>query len=211
MPVCSNSVPAPELDRIAEAARVLATGGAVVYPTETVYGLGVDAFDAAALERLAALKVRFGRQPISVLIGDVAMLRQIAEDIPAAAATLMARFWPGPLTLVLSARPGLSAVLTAASGSIGVRLSSHPIARALVRRFGRPITAPSANPAGRPPATTIDMARGYFADRVDLYLDGGRLPGEPASTVVDVRAEMRVIRAGAVPVEALRAALQAEE
>jgi L-threonylcarbamoyladenylate synthase len=181
------------------AARILAAGGIVVYPTETLYGLGADASNDAALQRLVELKGREPGKPIAVLIGDAEMLEGMVAEISEQAAELMRRFWPGPLTIVLRARPTVARVLTGGGDGIGVRLSSHPTATALVRALGRPVTAPSANPAGLPPPTRLDEARAYFGARVDAYLDGGCLPGEPASTVVDARGGLRVIRDGAVP------------
>lgn len=194
----SNSASAVEA-----AARVLAAGGIVVYPTETLYALGVDAANATALQRLVAVKGREAGKPIAVLVTDREMLESIVNDVSEVAAGLMRRFWPGPLTMVLRARPELSPVLTGGSDGIGVRISSHPMATALVRALGRPVTAPSANPAGLQPPQRLDAARAYFGARVDLYLDGGALPGEPASTVIDVRDGVRVIREGAVPTAAV--------
>ncbi len=107
---------------------------------------------------------------------------------------------------MLPARAGVSELLTGGTGTIGVRVSSHPVATALVVALGRPVTAPSANPAGCTPPVTVDDARGYFGTTVDAYLDAGRLPGEPASTVVDVRDGLRVLREGAVPAALVRAA-----
>jgi L-threonylcarbamoyladenylate synthase len=205
---CSSSAAAP--DAIATAARVLAGGGLVVYPTETVYGLGADASNAAALDRLVLVKGREPGKPISVLLSDLSMLDALVCEVPPAARRLMARFWPGPLTLVLRARPGVSSVLTADGGGIGVRLSSHPMATALVRALGRPVTTPSANPAGQRPPATVDDARAYFGPRVDGYLDGGPVRGEPASTVVDVRGEWTVIREGAISRSSLLAVLSNE-
>jgi L-threonylcarbamoyladenylate synthase len=189
------------------AARLLAGGGVVVYPTETLYALGVDACNPRALQRLIALKAREPGKPIAVLVSDQSMLREIADEVSGGADALMRRFWPGPLTIVLRARPTVSEVLTAGSGGIGVRVSSHPLAAELVRRLGRPVTAPSANPAGRRPPACVEDARAYFGARVDDYLAGGRLPGEPPSTVVDMRDDLRIIRAGAVSADALRACL----
>lgn len=194
MPGSSNSASAVEA-----AARTLAAGGLVVYPTETLYGLGADACNEAALQRLVDVKGREPGKPIAVLVSEMTMLEEVVDEIPDVAAKLMQRFWPGPLTIVLRARASVSRLLTGDDDGIGVRVSSHPIAGALVRALGRPVTAPSANPAGAPPPTRLDEARAYFGDRIDYYLDGGCLPGEPASTVVDVRGTLRVIRDGAVP------------
>ena len=181
------------------AARILAAGGIVVYPTETLYGLGADAVNEVALRRLVELKGREVGKPIAVLISDTRMVEEMVEEIPARAADLMRRFWPGPLTIVLRARPRVSRVLTGGGDGVGVRASSHPLAMALVCQLGRPVTAPSANPAGLRPPTRCDDAHAYFGSRVDYYLDGGCLAGEPASTVVDARQSLRVIRDGAVP------------
>lgn len=200
MPGSSSSVPDAEIDR---AVGILTSGGIVVYPTETLYGLGADAWNDDALERLLGLKVREPGKPIAVLIGDLDMLGELAESVPAEAAQLIERHWPGPLTLVFAARPRVPAALTGGSGGIGVRISSHPVARALVTALGRPLTSPSANPAGKPPPRGVEEAAAYFGAAVDFYLDGGPLPGEPASTVVDVRNGLRLLRAGAVGFESL--------
>ncbi|MFQ5666081.1 MAG: L-threonylcarbamoyladenylate synthase [Candidatus Binatia bacterium] len=195
-------------ESIHAAARVLAAGGSVVYPTETLYALGVDALNPRALERLVGLKVRTPGKPIAVLISDTSMLHDLVDEVPSYAAVLMRRFWPGPLTLVLRGRPSLSPLLTGGGNGIGVRLSSHATAISLVRTLGRPVTAPSANPAGLRPPTCIEEARTYFGSRVEYYLDGGRVRGEPASTVVDARGQLVVIREGAVTAAALRASLR---
>jgi L-threonylcarbamoyladenylate synthase len=190
--------------QLAVAVRTLAQGGVVVYPTETLYGLGVDASNPAALHRLVALKGREPGKPILVLVGDMTMLAALVDDIPPAAHRLMRRFWPGPLTVVLRARADVSPVLTGGSGTIGVRLSSHPTARTLPLQLGRPVTAPSANPRGQPPPRTVAEARRYFGRTVDHYVDGGLVQGIP-STVVDARGALRVIRHGAVPATEIRA------
>jgi L-threonylcarbamoyladenylate synthase len=210
MPGSSSSTGGHDHEAIVMAARALARGDIIVYPTETLYALGVDAGNAAALQRLLELKVRQVGKPIAVLIGDVEMLREIAAEIPSRAEVLMRHFWPGPLTLVLRARPTVSPLLTGGGDGIGVRLSSHPLATAVVRTLGRPVTAPSANPAGMRPPTHVEEARAYFGSRVDCYLDGGALRGEPASTVVDVREGLTVIREGAVTADAVRSSLLAE-
>jgi L-threonylcarbamoyladenylate synthase len=166
--------------------------------------LGVDALNESALGRLVDLKVRNAHKPISVLVSDDRMLNRLVEAIPTKARVLIDRFWPGPLTMVFAARPGLPAALTAGTGSIAARVSSHPTAQALVAALGRPLTSPSANPAGQPPPKRIADARAYFGERVDCYLDAGALPGEPASTVVDVRGDLRLVRPGAIDFEILQ-------
>jgi len=190
--------------------RALARGKLVVFPTETLYGLGADARSDAAVEHLVAVRGREAGKPILVLVRDVAMAETVAAEMPEGARRLAARFWPGPLTLVLRARPGLSTALTAGSGTIGVRAPGHPAAAAIVDGLGGPVTAPSANPPGGTPPRRLDEARAYFGDRVDVYVDGGELPGG-GSTVASVDGdELRVLRAGVVSEAALRAALGGE-
>jgi L-threonylcarbamoyladenylate synthase len=168
----------------------------VGFPTETFYGLGVDAFDVAALERLRALKGRGAEKAISVLVTE-AMLDQLVAEISPRARELMAAHWPGALTMALPARPGLPEALVM-DGCIAVRHSPHPVAQALVNALGRPVTATSANPAGAPPVTTAEGVRGYFGDRC-LVVDGGATPGGQPSTLVRVRGDVvEVLRAGAV-------------
>jgi L-threonylcarbamoyladenylate synthase len=195
---------------VERAVDVLRRGGVVVYPTETLYGLGVDATDEAALRRLVALKGREEGKPIAVLVSDREMLNTVAVDVPAAAERLMRRFWPGPLTLALPARPWVSRLLTGGGHTIGVRCSSHPLASALVAGLGRPVTTCSANPSGAPPSRTVPQARAYFGAAVDAYVDGGDLPGGIGSTVVEPDAEPKIIRQGAIPAEEVAAALRAE-
>jgi L-threonylcarbamoyladenylate synthase len=146
-------------------------------------------------------------KPILVLVRDLAMAEAVAVDIPPAARRLAARFWPGPLTLVLAARPGLPPALTAGTGTIGVRAPGHATAAALVEGLGAPVTAPSANPPGAAPPRRVAEAVAYFGDRVAAYVDGGELPGG-ASTVAAVDGQdVRVLRSGPVSEAALRAAL----
>jgi L-threonylcarbamoyladenylate synthase len=198
-------VPTPDL---AAAIAVLARGDLVVYPTETLYGLGARALLPRAVAAVAALKARDRDKPISVIVHDRAMLDAVVAEVPPAAARLMARFWPGPLTLVLPARADLPPELAAGSGAVGVRVSSHPVAVALAAAVGEPITATSANPGGAPAPADVARARRYFGARVAAYVDGGPLAGGSGSTVVSVAADaVRVLRVGAVAIERLREAL----
>ncbi len=209
MPACSSNNMAA-CDALADAVAALRRACLVVYPTETLYGLGADALEPVALQRLVAVKGREPGKPISVLVSDFDMLADVVESIPSVAGALAQRFWPGPLTMVLPARAGLSDVLTGGSGSIGVRISSHDLATQLVRGLGRPVTTPSANPAGQPPPRRIKEARNYFGDEVSVYLGTQVLPGEPASTVLDLRGKPRVLRAGVVTAAAIAAAIGEE-
>jgi L-threonylcarbamoyladenylate synthase len=188
--------PAPVL---AEAAAVLRAGGLVAFPTETFYGLGAVAMEAVAARRVVAVKGRPDGKPLLVLVDSPAMVGVVAREISPRARELMARHWPGPLTLVLPARPEVPDEVTGGSGTVGVRLSPHPVACGLVRALGAPITAPSANLSGRPAPTTAAAIFADFRDRIELVLDGGATAGGEPSTVLDVTVDPpRVIRAGAL-------------
>jgi len=187
----------------------LRVGDLVVYPTETLYGLGADASNAKALERLVRVKGREPGKPIAVLVSDLDMLEELVIAIPPPARRLAEFLWPGPLTLVLAARPHVSELLTGGSGTIGARVSSHAQAQALVRALGRPLTTPSANPAGQTPPRRVQEAQAYFGDEVACYLDDGILPGEPPSTVVDARGRLSIVRPGAIAESVIVAAAQA--
>ena len=168
----------------------------VAYPTETFYGLGVDAFSEAALERLRAVKGR-GEKAISVLIDGEAMLARLCAEVPPLAADLMRRHLPGALTIALPARAGLPAALVS-DGFVAVRQSPHPLARALVTRFGGPVTTTSANRAGEPPATTSAAVTAALGSGCHL-LDGGPTAGGAPSTLVRVRGDaVEILRHGAV-------------
>jgi len=195
--VIDASRPAPAA--LETAVRVLRAGGLVAFPTETFYGLGALALDEAAVARVFEAKGRPGDKPLLVLIDSLAMVERVAGEVPDRARRLMARYWPGPLTLVLPARADLPRALTAGTGTIGVRLSGHPLARALVGAAGAPVTAPSANPHGEVSPRTADEVIAALGTRVDLVLDGGPTPGGPASTVLDVTGATPVLlRPGAV-------------
>jgi L-threonylcarbamoyladenylate synthase len=190
---------APATDELAEAARVVRHGGLVAFPTETFYGLGAHALDVEAVARVFRAKGRPADKPLLVLVDSLAMAGEIASPIPERARRLIARYWPGPLTLILRARPHVPAALTAGSGSVGLRIPSHPVALALVRAAACPITAPSANPHGGASPTTAGEVLAGLGDRVDLVLDGGATPGGPASTLLDLTGPRpRLLRPGAV-------------
>jgi len=196
---------------IDDAIEALKDGKLVVYPTETFYALGADAYSAAAVARLFAAKVRDADQPIALIAADNAMAFTIAREIPPPARHLADAFWPGPLTIVIPARTGLPEGLAGPDGGVGVRVSSHPVARELARRLGRPLTATSANLSGRPPAVTLAQARAAFAGKVKVYLEGGTLKaGAPSTVVAFDRYGFRVLRAGAIAESEIAAVLSAE-
>jgi L-threonylcarbamoyladenylate synthase len=193
------------------AIEALRSGEVVVYPTETFYGMGVDALSPAALDRLFALKGREPGKPVALIAADAPSAFELAREVSEVARRLADAFWPGPLTLVLPARDDLPAPLIGPDGGVGVRVSSHPIARALAEGLGRPITATSANLAGGQPATTLGEARNTFGAKVKVYLEGGKLMASAASTVVACdRNGWRVLRAGAISDRAVAAALSVE-
>ena len=203
-----SPLPALLVDDVDKAApqlkSVFAGGGIIAYPTETFYGLGVDPFRPEALERLFMLKGRARGKPVLVVIRDASSLHSLVADIPPCAASLMERYWPGPLTLIFRAKKGLPALLTGGTGRIGVRLSSSPITRRLLEILHSPLTSTSANPSGREPAQDYKEVLEYFGDGVDAVIKGDRLVATLPSTVVDVTGERPVvIREGAVRIEGL--------
>lgn len=198
----------PTPSSIARAADALRRGGLVAFPTETVYGLGARADIGPAVARIYAAKGRPRFNPLIVHVPDLAAARRIAA-FDARAELLGALFWPGPLTLVLPARgAGTCAAARAGLDSVGVRIPAHPVARALLRRAGVPVAAPSANPSGKlSPTTARDVAQG-LGPRVDLVLDGGACAVGLESTIVDLtESKARLLRPGGVPVEDIAAAI----
>ena len=190
----------PDPAVLGEAAALLASGGLVAFPTETFYGLGAAALNREAVRRVFALKRRPANNPLLVLVDGIPMAERIAE-IPYHARPLIARHWPGPLTLVFRARPVVPDELGASTGTVGVRWSPHPVPRALATTLGAPVTAPSANLSGMAPPSSAAAVLRHFADALDMVLDGGEATGGLASTVVDVTVDPpRVIRAGAIRV-----------
>ena len=174
-------------------------GGLVAFPTETFYGLGANALDPEAILKVFQAKGRPPDKPLLVLVDSLEMMDRVVAEISSRARRLLARHWPGPLTLILPARPELSDALTAGTRTIGVRIPGHPVARALVGTARVPVTAPSANPHGAASPRTAEEVRAGLGDGVDLILDGGPTPGGPPSTVLDItRTPARVVRAGAV-------------
>jgi len=184
-------------EEITFAVAALRRGEIVAYPTETFYGLGVDALDELALARLRQLKGR-GEKAISVIVDGPAMLRKLCAKVPPRASALMLRYWPGALTIALPAKRGLPAPLVS-DGCVAVRRSSHPTAQALVARFGRPLTATSANLSGQPATTTAEAVEEAFEGRCRV-LHGGATAGGAPSTLVRVLGNDRVeiLRRGAV-------------
>jgi L-threonylcarbamoyladenylate synthase len=185
---------------VADAARWLREGGLVAFPTETVYGLGADATNAAAVARLYQAKGRPAFNPLIAHVGDLDAARRIAR-FDARAAQLAEAFWPGPLTLVLPKAPGCAVADLATAGldTIAVRVPAHPVAREILRAFGGPVVAPSANLSGHVSPTTAAHVRSDLAGRIDLIIDGGAVEVGVESTIVGCFDIPMLLRPGGVP------------
>ncbi len=182
-----------------EAAALLAADRLLAVPTDTYYALAAHPFREAALRRLFALKERPVGKPVLLLVSGPEMLPQVAQEVPETARRLMARFWPGPLTLIVPAWPHLSDYLTGGSGTVGVRQPRQPATLSLLAALGVPLTGTSANRSGRPPVVLAAEVARDLGPGVDLIVDAGPCPGGPPSTIVDVTVSPpRLRRAGAV-------------
>jgi len=206
MPLILNIDPDnPEQSALERAVGILREGGIIAYPTETFYGLGVDAENRDAIGKIFHVKGRDFKNPVALIRGDEEPLPRFASYVPEYGRRLIGRFWPGPLTLLFSATPAVSEVLTAGSGKIGIRISSHHTARLLAQMLGRPITATSANLSGCPECTAASEVIDQIGERIDAVVDGGVTPGGMGSTILDVTGDAPlVLRAGAVPETSIR-------
>jgi L-threonylcarbamoyladenylate synthase len=199
-----------DTDPIAEAVAILARGGLVAFPTETVYGLGADAQNPAAVRRIFAVKGRPAQHPLIVHIASAAELPRWVAEVPPAAVELARRFWPGPLTVVLRRSPRIPLEVTGGLETVALRVPAHPVAQELLQRFGSAIAAPSANRFGSVSPTTAQHVRDDLGDAVDLVLDGGPCDVGVESTIVDLSGpEPVLLRPGGIPREALEHALGA--
>jgi L-threonylcarbamoyladenylate synthase len=202
----------PQADRIEAAAQLLRDGGLVAFPTETVYGLGANALDAKALEKIFIAKQRPTSDPIIAHIVDVSQLTELARDIPALAWTLAEHFWPGPLTLILKRAPAVPDIIASGRDTIALRMPAHPVARALLRAADVPVGAPSANTFTRPSATRATHVQEDLDGRIDMILDGGPTDIGLESTVLDLTGRSpQVLRPGGVTLEALQQILPGVE
>jgi len=184
---------------IEKGVKILQKGGVIAFPTDTVYGLGADAFNSTAVERIYEIKNRPKHRQLPLLIADVERLTILAEPIPAIAWFLARRFWPGGLTLVLSKTDSLPVYL-ASGRTMAVRVPNHPVCLALIQHLGNPIIGTSANISGQPTALTAEEVGQQLGGKIDLIINGGKCPGGKESTVVDVTHEAPVIlRQGIIP------------
>jgi len=191
-----------KLTNIEKAVQIIQKGGVVVYPTETFYGLGVDALNPRAVERLFKIKKRPSSKPISIIIPNINWLKYLIKEVPPIAQTLIEKHWPGPLTIIFAAKDILPKELTANTGKIGIRISSHPMAQELAQLSETPITATSANLSGMPPPNFPQEIHPQIKKQIDAILDGGFTKGGLPSTVIDVTVNPPIIlRKGAIKVD----------
>jgi L-threonylcarbamoyladenylate synthase len=207
--VDGNALDSPEPDKaLRQAAEILRRGGTVAFPTETVYGLGANALDVAAVGRIFEAKRRPSWDPLIVHVADAEQLERVVDVVPAKARLLMDAFWPGPLTLLLPRSGALPGIVTAGRRLVGVRMPQHPIARRLIELAGLPIAAPSANSFGRTSPTRAQFVLEDLDGRIDAVIDGGKTTLGLESTVVDVCEEPPVLyRPGIVTFEQIRSVL----
>jgi L-threonylcarbamoyladenylate synthase len=195
-----------QVDRAIE---ILKGGGIVVFPTDTVYGLGADVFNTEAVERIYGIKQRSRHLPLPVLLADSTQLADIVASVPEIARYLMRRFWPGGLTLVLPKKDTLPDIITAGSNKIAVRIPDHVVPLTLIRGLGVPIIGTSANISDKPSPVTAEEVEQQLGSQVDLIIDMGRCPGGLESTVVDVTGEVpAILRRGVIPDEEINRVCQ---
>lgn len=199
--------PSDRAGAIDAAVRAVQAGQLIVMPTDTLYGLGADAFDRDAVAALLAAKGRGRSMPVPVLVGSWDTLEGLVNWVPQRVRSLLEAFWPGGLTLIVEHAPALQWDLGDTRGTVAVRMPLHPVALNVLSRTG-PMAVSSANISGRTPAENVTDAEDQFGEEVAVYLDAGPIRAGVASTIVDVTGEVpRVVRVGAVPLEELRSVL----
>jgi len=190
----------PSPQSLISAVEILRAGGVVAYPTEAFYGLGVDALNQKAIKKVFTIKGRSFAQPLLILIPEQDYLPRYVTEVSEKARRLMEHFWPGPLTMVFSASPQLPSILTAGTKKIAIRISPHPIARALTSAFAGPLTSTSANISGEQSPATAKEVFSHLGGMIDLIIDGGQTPGQMPSTIIDVTfSPPQLVREGVVP------------
>ncbi len=184
---------------VSTAANIIKGGGVVAFPTETYYGLAADPFNRQALAKIYAIKQRPADKPLLTLIEDTAQLQCLIQDVPDAFWPLINKFWPGPLTLVFAGCAGLPDLLTCWRNTIAVRISSHPVAQALLKACASPLTATSANLTGLPAAASPGEVKAQLGANIDFVINGGITPGRNASTIIGFEHNrLKLIREGAI-------------
>lgn len=198
----------PDMDAIRQAAEAMRAGELVIFPTETVYGIAADALNEDAIRRIFETKGRLESNPLPVQVAGLDGLKSVVYEIPESAKKLAAAFWPGPLTMVFRSADGVSDMITAGTGKVGVRVPDHAVALAFLREVGAPIIASSANRSGEPAAISADEAIKSIGKHVTIVLDSGSSDIGVASTVVDVTVDPpAILRHGAISEAEIRQAL----
>lgn len=195
----------PQRDALQEAAKWIRAGGVVAIPTDTLYGLAADPFSADAVARVFSVKGRTAERALGLIAADARQIAAHIGPLPRAGVRLAERFWPGPLTLLVAAPVPLARNVAGGTGLVGVRVPAHDIARAICRAADRPLTATSANISGEPATSDPDEVERALGGCIDLLIDVGRTPGGAPSTIVDLAGEPRLVRAGAIPWDEIRA------
>ena len=190
------------LIELEEAVRSLSSGGVVVFPTDTLYGLGADVFSLAALQRIFSIKGRRADLALPVLVAGLDQVEAVAQPMSAQAQRLAERFWPGPLTLVMRRSPDLPGLVPGGADTVAVRMPGHPVPLELARRLGRPITGTSANRSGQPDLLDLSALENQLGNLVDHIIQTGPVPAGTASTIVNVTGDTpQLLRGGAISLE----------
>jgi L-threonylcarbamoyladenylate synthase len=193
-------LPSDILEEVKKCAGILRAGGIAAYPTDTVYGLGADVYNDGAVKKIFVAKQRPLNLPLPVLIADISQLNELAADIPPLAMKLMARFWPGGLTIIFKTSPAFHSLALAGGSKVAVRIPDHTVTLRLIKETGSPIVGTSANLHKLPAVRTASEVSDQLGTSVDFILDGGTCPGGIESTIVDVTGDKPVIlRTGAIP------------
>lgn len=194
-----------DYNKLKEPAEVIKQGGIVIFPTETVYGIGTNGMDSKAIEKLYKIKERPYYKPISLLVSDIYMVNSIAKDITDLEYKLMESFFPGPLTIILKKKDVVPDILTSGQNTIGIRMPSEKIARKLIEFVGEPIATSSANISGKPSKTNMKNIMKEFKEEVDYFIDGGESEIAIASTVIQLIDDIPIVlREGSISIEEIK-------
>ena len=198
-------------EKIADAARIICAGGLVAVPTETVYGLAGNGLNETAVREIYEVKGRPAVKPLSLMVPDESAMEHYCEEVPPQAHALAKRFWPGPLTIVLKAKPEIPSIVLAGGETVGLRCPDHPLTIELLKTCGLPLAAPSANPSGESSPKTAEAVLGYFDGKIDAVIDGGPCGIGRESTLIDMsRTPYRILRETALSGETIAQALADE-
>ncbi|MDZ7725851.1 MAG: L-threonylcarbamoyladenylate synthase [candidate division KSB1 bacterium] len=198
-PIIKINQKTPEHGKIERAAQVLINGGVIGYPTETVYGLGCNAYNSHAVERIYKLKQRDRRKALILIAGDIMQISDMVETIPESAERLINNFWPGPLTLIFESSSRIREFAFGRSKTVAIRIPDSLICQELIKETGFPLVSTSANRSGEPAATTAQQVKKVFQSEIDLIIDGGKTFETTPSTLVDItKTPARIVREGAI-------------